>query len=74
MNSKLSPFIMLLIFNHFQVYLAASRTCKYNIYVFSMSFKNSYGCIGIFGDTYFVDDYYLCKPYDPIIRLFMEFF
>ena len=57
MNSKLSPF-MLFIFNHFQVHLAASRTCKYNIYVFSMPFKNRYGCIGMFGVTYLVDDYY----------------
>ena len=57
MNSKLYPFIILFIFNHFQVNLAASRTCKRNIYVFSIPFKNSYGCIGIFGDTYIVDDY-----------------
>ena len=57
MNNKLSPFIILFIFIHFQVYLAASRTCKYNIYVFSMPFQNRYGCIGIFGDTYIVDDY-----------------
>ena len=57
MNSKLNLFIKLFIFNYFQVYIAASRTFKYNIYVFSMSFKNSYGCIGMFGDTLIVDDY-----------------
>ena len=28
----------------------------YNIYVFSIPFKNSYGCIGIIGDTYIVDN------------------
>ena len=57
MNSKLPPFIISFIFNQFQVYLAASRTCKCNMYVFSIPFKNSYGCIGIFGDTYIVDDH-----------------
>ena len=59
------------IFSNFQVYLAASSICKLNIYVFSIPFKNSYGCIDIFGDTYIVDDYIKCKPYDP--RLFLEF-
>ena len=72
-NSKLSPFIILIVYNHFQVYLAGSRTCKWKIYVFSIPFKNSYGCIGIFGDTYIIDDYNLCKPINPIIRLFLEF-
>ena len=74
MNSKLSPFIIFFIFNHFQVYLTESRTCKINIYVFSTPFKSSYGYIGIFGDIYIVDDYNLCKPYDPIIRLFLDYF
>ena len=66
MNNKLSPFIILFIFKHYQVYLAASRTCKYNIYVFGMPFKNSYGFIGIFGDTFIVDDYNKCKPYNQL--------
>ena len=44
-NRKLSPFILLFILNHFQVYLTLSRTCKWNIhniiyYVFSITFKN----------------------------------
>ena len=57
MNSKLFQFILLFIFDHFQVYLAALRICKRNRYVFSIPFKNSYGCIGIFGDTFIVDNY-----------------
>ena len=62
------------IFNHFQVYLATSRTCKYSKYVLICHLK-SYGCIlGMFEDAYIVDDYNLCKPYDPIIRLFLDFF
>ena len=57
MNSKLYSFIIMFIFNHFQVYLAASCTCKRNIYVFSIPFKISFGSIGIFGYTYIVYDY-----------------
>ena len=36
-NSKLSPFILLFIVNHFQVYLTLSRTCKWNIHMFLVS-------------------------------------
>ena len=59
-NSKyqaIPVYYIVYFFNHFQVYLAASRTCKCNTYVFIIPLKNSYGCIGIFGDIYIVDDY-----------------
>ena len=54
MNSKLYPFMLLFIFNLFQGFLAASRTLN-EIYMFSVF--GSYDCIGIFEDTYIVDDY-----------------
>ena len=31
---------------------------------FQYPFENGYGYIGIFGDTFIVDDYNYCKPYD----------
>ena len=73
-NSKLtanSIIIILFIFNHFQVYLAASHTCKWNIYDFSIPFKNTYGCIGIFGSHTLL---IIITNVNLIIKLFLEYF
>ena len=61
MNSKLSPFVLFflsfIIFKFIWQYQVPVNDIYIYIYVFSIPFKNSYDCIGIFGDTCIVDDY-----------------
>ena len=53
MNSKLYSFIILFIFNHFQL-IWQHHVPVNEIHMFSV--KNRSGCIVLFRDTYIVDD------------------
>ena len=57
MNSKLSPLIIFFLSLIISKFIWQHQVPVNEVYVFSIPFKNSYGCIGIFGDTYIIDDY-----------------